>query len=214
MEDGLGTRVDEVSRTVEDILAYQAGDDRVLQELFGRYYPRVLQIVRIRMGPRLRKKEGSGDLVNLTFIEAIEGLKRVRPHGSGALIHWLATVAENVIRGRLDYWNAKKRNPDLEVAMEALSRSVSSGEFRVDLPAEVPTPEDHASAREDLQRLIDCMGDLPDDYREVLILLRVAGADHEYAAKVLNRSKAAVSTLLGRAAARLAVLMDQRERGS
>jgi RNA polymerase sigma factor (sigma-70 family) len=192
-----------ISRTVFEVLAYQAGDDRVLTGLFERLYPRVLQMVRARMGPFLRQHAESSELVNETLMAAHKHLRTVHVAGSGALIHWLAAIAENVIRGRLDYLRARKRDPALEVELERLSSAVTDGEFEVQLDAGTPSPLRDAVGREELRQAVRCLEKLNEDQREALLLRRVAGAPLDFVAEQLKRSPQAVTKLVARAEAQL-----------
>lgn len=201
-----------IGQTVQEVLAYQAGDDQVLASLFERYYPRVLQIVRSRMGPFLKRRLESSEIVHETLMAAQVNLRRARIAGSGALIHWLAAICENVIRGKIDYFQAQKRDPRFEVELGLLSTVVSSGEFEVGLEAETPSPLQHAESREELRAVVLCLAELSEDQREALLLRRVAGCSLDFVAQEMERSPDAVTKLTARAEARLLELMLLHER--
>lgn len=61
-------------------------------------------------------------------------------------------------------------------------------------------------AREELAALEKALGELPEDYREVILLARVMGLDHASVAAQMGRSETATRSLLHRALARLALL--------
>lgn len=198
---------DRIGRTVQEVLAYQAGDDGVLAGMFERLYPRVLQIVRARMGPFLRQRLDSSEIVNETLMAAQEHLRQARFAGPGALVSWLAAIAENVLRGKLDYFHAEKRDARFELELAQLSTAVSSGQFEVALEAGTPTPLAHAASREELRDLVRCLAELTEDQREALLLRRVAGCPLDFVARRMKRSPDAVTKLAARAEARLLELM-------
>jgi RNA polymerase sigma factor (sigma-70 family) len=96
------------------------------------------------------------------------------------------------------------------VELRRLSTDVSSGQFGLEPSAPVPLPADHAGQRETLRTLTSCLAELSPEYREVLILRRIAGCSAEYTAERMGRSVGAVNMLVARAEARLLGLMASR----
>jgi RNA polymerase sigma factor (sigma-70 family) len=199
-----------LSETVDQVLAIQAGDRRALQELFTRLQPVVLRIVRARMSPRLRRREWSSDLVNMTFEALLRELQEIRLRGRGSLINWLAIVAEHTIRGRAKYWKVR----EIEVELEALDHSVSTGELSVAPPSPGRTPLETTLDRERLRAVLACLETMTDDQREVLILRHWARCEMEDVTKLMGRSADAVAQLTSRAVTRLTACMANRGFGS
>ena len=65
-------------------------------------------------------------------------------------------------------------------------------------------------AREELERIESAFDRLPEEYREVITLARIAGLSRAEIAERMGRREGAVRTLLSRALARLAELLDER----
>ena len=65
------------------------------------------------------------------------------------------------------------------------------------------SPSAHAIQHERELQLADVLAQLPDDYREVIILRNLEGLSHEETAAQMNRSVGAVRMLWVRALARL-----------
>ncbi len=95
----------------------QRGDGAAREELYRRSAPRVLFRVRVRMGPKLRVKEQSGDLAQEALRRSLAGLEGFVYRSEGAFFAFLAEKVEQVIRDRIEFWEAEKRNPNKEVSI-------------------------------------------------------------------------------------------------
>jgi RNA polymerase sigma-70 factor, ECF subfamily len=204
-------RSQELQRTAELVAAYQDGEGAALEELFARYYDRVLRIVRIRMGKRLRSRMDSVDIVQNTFGAAMVSLKDFEMREPGSLIHWLATIAENQLRGASDYLGALKRDSRRDMAMTRIRSSMASGEFTYDPESKVPSPIDELSRIEREGLLDECVAELPEDYREVILLRDFAGASWEYITEQMGRVTPRATAML-HARAKVALLKIARTR--
>jgi RNA polymerase sigma-70 factor (ECF subfamily) len=71
------------------------------------------------------------------------------------------------------------------------------------LVATYSTPSQHASRREQAVLLADKLAELPDDYREVIILRQLEGLGFKEVAVRMNRSEDSVQKLWVRALAKL-----------
>jgi RNA polymerase sigma-70 factor (ECF subfamily) len=65
-------------------------------------------------------------------------------------------------------------------------------------------------AREELATLERALAELPEDYRQVILLTRVMNLGHATVAEQMGRSETATRSLLHRALARLARLMAEQ----
>jgi len=101
----------------------QKGQSEAYEELMGRYFERVLRIVRARMGPGLRARHDSMDIAQNAMLRVINSLKDFEPRSEGALIHWMSRLVENEIRDLADYNKAQKRDQKKEVPIHATSNS-------------------------------------------------------------------------------------------
>ena len=67
--------------------------------------------------------------------------------------------------------------------------------------------------REDLERIERAFAELPEDYREVILLSRLVGLSHREIAEDWGRKEGAIRVLLHRALARLSVLLSHAAGG-
>jgi RNA polymerase sigma-70 factor, ECF subfamily len=178
------------------------GDPSAIAEVLQAYLPRLHQFVRARLGPQLRSREDSVDIVQSTVRELLAE-RDFEWRGEVEFRAWLFQAALNKIRAKARFHAAEKRNADLE----AVPNGSTLQAFDT-LVADQPTPSRVAMAHEEFQRLETAMAQLSEPHREVLTLARIVGLPHALIAKQLGRSEAAVRQLLVRAMAALGELMD------
>ena len=171
------------------------GDDATLDRLVARYLPRLHAYVRVHMGPGLRRRVATADVVQSICREVLEERGRFEFRGEGAFLSWLLTAAMNKLRERARFFGRQRRDPARE---ELLPDSAAY---------EGLTPSREVMDQEEIQRLEAALDELPDDYREVVVLARLVGLPHVDVAAHMGRTVPSVRNLLGRAIARLGQTM-------
>jgi RNA polymerase sigma-70 factor (ECF subfamily) len=159
-----------IEATIDLVRKAQAGDPGARNELFGRYSERVLDIVRIRMHKKLRRREESRDLLQTAMKEALVGLNAFEMRGESSLIRWLARVAERAILNRLDYQTAQARNVDCEVSLEGAGRARDGTSAPLRIEGRESTPSVELAREEESELVRQCIAGLPDRYREVIVM--------------------------------------------
>jgi RNA polymerase sigma-70 factor (ECF subfamily) len=200
-----------MGQTFEDVRRFKAGDADALGRLYERYYERVLSFVRIRMGPRLRARIDPEDLVQRTFLVAMDRLPDFEMREPGALIHWLATIAEHQIRDQRKYFAQKKRDWDRERPLAAPGFAGSSSWSAIALAGSTTPPPERVARAEVARILEECIEELSEDHKQVILLRMVAGASLEYTAQQLGRqTPQAVAMLYSRARIKLMQAVERR----
>ncbi len=148
----------------------QAGVLDAYDRLFGRYYARVRELVRRRLGAPLRGYLESGDVLQEALIEAFRSFDSFDVQRSPAFLNWLAGIVENRIYAAARHARAAKRDRGLEVALDHVRTSVSTGVIRIDPPAELIGPSSEAARNEDRERVWDAIEALDADKRRVIVL--------------------------------------------
>ncbi len=163
----------------------RSGDPHAYDRLFALHVDRALLFVRARLGPRLRQKVESMDVLQDAYLQAHKAFERFEYTDEGAFGRWLCRIIENRIRNLGDYHGAKKRQP-------------------VELPRLDPTGPvtamDRVEHREAIARALDALGD---DHRQVLLLRFFEGLTAEETGRTMQRSAGAVRKLTARALAEL-----------
>lgn len=187
----------------ESILSASRGDPLGVQDVLRAYLPRLQRFVHLRLGPDLRAREETLDIVQSTVRELL-GESRFEWRGEAEFRGWLFQAALNKIREKGRYHGAEMRAGHREVA--AGSQDTAFAEAVRDLA----TPSRVAMAREELLGLEAAFAALTEAQREVLTLARVAGLPHAVIAQRLGKSEVAVRQLLVRAMAALGAAMRPR----
>lgn len=195
-----------MSTPEDDLVARAAGGDAAAREaLFASHQDALRAFVRLRLGRKLRAREESLDLAQSVVREALEDLPRFEPRRAGGFRRWLLLRAENKIKDRGRYWSRARR----DTARETAPRGDDSEDRAVAAAlSHLATPSREAAGREDLARLEAAFARLSDDQRRVILLARVGGMSHEEVAAEMGRTVLATRSLLARAMARLAVLLE------
>jgi RNA polymerase sigma-70 factor (subfamily 1) len=192
-------------RTRALVHAATRGEQPAIDELVQRYLPRLHAYVRLRMGRALRQREASQDLVQSVCRELVSHFDELEYRDEHQFLGWLFTTALRKVQEKQRYHQREARSPDREVA---------GGDDEALAAAHWLTPSRDAIGRERLERVADALANLPDDYREVIGLARIAGLSHREIAARLGRSEAATRKLLGRALASLGEVLGEPNGGT
>lgn len=195
----------EGARTSELVRRAEAGDRRALEEMLSAHVARLRGYIRLRMGPRVRSKESSEDLVQSVCREALERLDEFEFRGESSFRNWLFRTAEHKVVDRGRFYTRDKRDAARERSVHA---GAEDGDTLRGLES-LFTPSRDAAAHEELERLAEAFAQLPPDYQEVILLARVVGLPHAEIAERMGKSVSATWTLLSRALARLAFRLGE-----
>jgi RNA polymerase sigma-70 factor (ECF subfamily) len=171
-----------------------------LLELYGAY---LALLARLQISRRLQGKVDAADLVQETFLEAHRNFAQFRGTSEGELIGWLRQIlVSRVMELIRRYLGTQRRDVRQERALaaelEQSSRALDQG-----LIAPHSTPSQQAARHEQAVLLADALGQLPNDYREVIILHHMQELSLPQVAGCLGRTVHSVEKLWARALARL-----------
>lgn len=189
---------------VEQLLAgARQGEALALGRLLELYRGYLSLLARLQISRRLQGKVDAADLVQETFLEAHRHFARFRGASEGELIGWLRQILAGVIANLVRrYLGTRCRDARLErqlaVELDQSSRLLDRG-----LAVAESTPSERAVRCEESLRLAAVLEQLPDNYREVLILHHLEGLTLPEVAHRLGRSKDSVKKLWLRALGRL-----------
>lgn len=182
---------DPITRSLELVTRAQGGDRDALERLIARYRERVLKIVRLRMGRRLRECVESQDILQETFLTAVQKLESFEMREEASLINWLARLAENQIRAKADYHGAKKRDHERGARLDPSSGPPGARE----LGASATQPIDRLARDEEKRIVEECLAELDEEYRELILLREYMGASWEAVAEETGRPSAAAARM-------------------
>lgn len=169
----MGSDSSKAKTSLDLLVSAQGGDRDALNALMTRYFDRVLKIVRIRMGPKLRGRHDSMDIAQDAMIRVIRSLDKFKPQSDGALIQWMSKLVENEIRDRVDYLGAKKRRLSKEVPILPSTGSKLGLESRLKDSGQ-KSPSQEVAINEELLQLEEVMDELGQG-KEIILMREYAG---------------------------------------
>lgn len=137
--------------------------------------------------------EEARDLTQETFLRAFQNISRFR--GEADLKTWLFRIAINESRNRHRWWQRRRR--DKTISLDApcgtgetpLSETVSSS---------FDNPEQETLRREREKILLKALNDLPDIFREAIVLCDIEGFSYEEIAQALEINIGTVKSRIAR----------------
>jgi len=192
-------------KTRELVALAKNGDKSALNQLYRVYMERVRWMLRLRMSKELRSKLESMDLVQDTFIHALNGLDDFTYKNEGDFLRWLSKIAENELRGSLKKLHADKRDIRKEVQLDNYGLTTTGGVVGTPGPIQATTPSVIMSRKEDLDKLEKAIDDLKPEYKKVIVLAKIDGLSYKEIGERLGKSVDAVGMLLSRAIVALTI---------
>jgi len=194
---GLNASSAELLRRAREGNADAAG---AVMELYRGY---LTILARTQIGRRLQGKADPADLVQETFLEAHKHIGRFRGHSEIEFLSWLRTILAAVVSNHVrHYLGTQQRDARLEKAL-VVELDNTSGVLQRGLMAADSTPSRQAANREALILLANALEQLPDDYRQVIMLRHLEGLPFADVAVRMNRTVASVQNLWVRALKRM-----------
>ena len=168
-----------------------------LNAFYERCARKLLPIVRLRLGRSLRSEIESRDIVQAVLCRSLDRLDTIRD--PGAVMAWLARIAENEIRDLADFHGREKRDAARRVQIEAA--------------AEVAAPVRQAISRlvisDELARVEQALDALPPPQRELIVLRKLEELTFAEIGSRLGKSEDACRVAFSRAMAALTLQLGQ-----
>jgi RNA polymerase sigma-70 factor, ECF subfamily len=187
----------------QQIQEARAKSDSHLGPLLELYRNYLRLLARIEIGRRLQGKLDASDLVQETFLEAHRNFGLFQGTDEPQFVSWLrqilAAKVANLVR---HYFGTQGRDVRLEQEL-AVKLDNSSRLLGHDLAASMTSPSLQAARREQAVLLADALEQLPEDYREVIILRHLEGLTFPEVAGRMKRTQDSVEKLWLRGLARL-----------
>jgi RNA polymerase sigma-70 factor (ECF subfamily) len=181
----------------------QAGDAAALGSLLALYQNYLSLLARLQIGRRLQGKVDPADVVQEAFLKAHSSFGQFRGTTEEELIAWLRKILGSKLVDLLrHYYGAQARDVRLERDLAAEMDRSSQFLDRA-LVARYSSPSRQAVRREQAVLLADALEQLPESYREVLILHHLEELSFPEVARRLGRTVDSVEKLWTRALARL-----------
>ncbi len=191
------------------LLQAQAGGDVARGALLETYRNYLELLARIEIGRRLQTKVDAADLVQETFLEAHRNFAMFRGHDEAEFAAWLrgimAARIANLVRHFVGTQGRDvRRERDLQIDLDQSSRAFDQG-----LVAFQSTPSQQFARQELRVMFANTLAQLPEEYREVIVLRHFEELPFSEVAVRMNRSLDSVQKLWVRSLVQLRQLVEK-----
>lgn len=177
----------------------RAGDGSALGTLLARYANYLTLLARVQIGRRLQGKIDADDAIQETFLNAHRDFALFRGSSEGEFVAWLRQILAARLAGAMRrYLGTQRRDARLERRLEDELEQSSQALDRA-FHAPHSTPSAQAARREQVVLLANALQQLPEHYREVIILHHLEGLTLAQTAVRLGRTDDSVQKLWTRA---------------
>ncbi|MFZ1702403.1 MAG: sigma-70 family RNA polymerase sigma factor [Pyrinomonadaceae bacterium] len=167
----------------------RAGDATAFETLIDRYSGDIYSLL-FRL---TENHEEAADLTQDTFLRALRSIKGFR--GDSELKTWLFRIAINESRNRFRWW--KRRRRDVTISIDATIGD-SNTPFSDTLADRSISPEDAALTREREYAITTALAEIPDVYREAIVLCDIEGMTYDETAAALGIGIGTVKSRISR----------------
>jgi RNA polymerase sigma factor (sigma-70 family) len=159
---------------------YQQGNEEAFEVLLHRHKSRIYTAIYLIVKDRYKAE----DLLQETFIKAVNTIKGGRYNEEGKFLPWLSRIAHNMA---IDAFRRSRRYP--EIILEDGSAVFNSMEFAED------SAESLQIAQETQGRLRDFIKELPAEQKQVLVMRHYLDMSFQ---EIADKTGVSINTALGR----------------
>lgn len=174
---------------IQFIERLKAGDAAAFDTLVMRYSGDLYALL-MRL---MENAEEAADLTQETFMSALKSIDKFR--GDADIKTWLFRIAINKSRNRHRWWKRRKR--DETISMDA-SYGKSDTPLSETFESGTGNPEQETLRRERQKILTNALNDLPDIFREAVVLCDIEGFSYEEIAETLDINLGTVKSRISR----------------
>jgi RNA polymerase sigma-70 factor, ECF subfamily len=194
--------------------AARRGSGSSIGQLLQLYRNYLTVLATTQIEKRLQPRLSPSDVVQETMLRAAKNFGQFRGATEQELVAWLRQILVNNLAKFVEqHVLAARRDVRREVSIERLGAALERSTIQLAalLPAAGKSPSMAVQQREEAVVLADRLSQLPDDYREVLVLRNLQGLPFEEVAERMERSVGAVRMLWLRAIEKLRLVYRSEE---
>lgn len=191
-----GSKQPDVELTIEIVQRILDGDIQAWTSIHERHRDALVALAHGRLRGDMRRRVDTEDVVQSTFVAAVEKLERFEYRGRGSLDAWLKQILVHRITQKIRHHLADKR----DVRRHATASAIES---RIDFTA--MSPGDALVAAEEHLRTINAIEELPEVERRLVVATHIDGLSTADLASELGmdpstvwRRRAAALEMLGK----------------
>jgi RNA polymerase sigma-70 factor (ECF subfamily) len=190
------------------------GSQSSLGELLQQYRNYLVVLASMQIEKRLQPRVSPSDVVQETMLRAHKNFAQFRGTTEPELLAWLRQILINNLAKFVEqHILAARRDVRREVSIQRIGAALEQSTIQLAalVPAATKSPSMAVQQREEAVVLADRLAQLPEDYREVLVLRNLKGLPFEEVAKQIDRSVGATRMLWLRAIDKLRSLYRSEE---
>jgi RNA polymerase sigma-70 factor, ECF subfamily len=184
----------------------RAGSKSSLGSLLQQYRNYLVVLASMQIEKKLQPRVSPSDVVQETMLRAHKNFGQFRGTTEPELLGWLRQILVNNLAKFVEqHMMAARRDVRREVSMEKIGAALQQSTIQLAalVPAAGKSPSMAVQQREEAVVLADRLAQLPEDYREVLVLRNLQGMAFEEVAQRIDRSVGATRMLWLRAIEKL-----------
>src|ERR1035438_9013446 len=160
---GSGRAMLSVTSTFDLLEQAKNGNEEALSRVFEKHRRRFVFLLHFKLGSRTREFADAEDVVQEACLRAFRDIGRFSYQSPGSFFRWLSAIADHVIVDRVRYQNRECRAGE-EIRFRSETNPLGPD------PADTKTPSRLLAQREAVQRLLDRLDALPEDYRQAILM--------------------------------------------
>jgi RNA polymerase sigma-70 factor (ECF subfamily) len=186
------------------------GDREAVGRLLQTYIPYLKLLARLELNPRLQSRLDASDIVQETVLAAQRDLPHFRGETEKELVGWLRIILANTAAAAVRHHTRQRRDVGLE---KQFQQGLDGSAVRIGdaMAGRDSSPSQRSHRRERSVLLSQALAQLPDDYREVLILRELEGLTFSEVARRMERSDSSVKNIWVRGMMKMRTLMGRYE---
>lgn len=186
----------------QDIFNARRGDRQALDCLLDRLQERLLEMAHRELGPSLRAKIHTSDLLQSAFLDVVRYVETFEGETEEQFIGWFHRILNHNIRDKVRYFDAQKRRIGDQESVTRLADPMGRTPS-----TEVQLGDIEEGVSDEMKR---ALGNLTPEQRVVIELRFTKGMTHNEIADEVGRSPEAIRAMVWRARAALALDLERQ----
>lgn len=187
--------------SAELLRAARRGSPQALERLYQQFSPRLLAIIRLKLGPALRAQLESRDVLQSCLLKSLQAIESLEGRSSASFMAWLAAIADHEIKDRAAHLGRQRRDANATVPLD---------EVEAGLAAQVRTATSRIALGEELERLEQALETLDEPHRDIVRMRGLEELSFREIGERLGKSDDACRMLFARAMTALTLQIGAR----
>ncbi len=198
LASAIGVRTEDAALVAE----LKAGSEQAFGMLIAQYHQPLYTLI----ARSLQDPADAADITQEVFVKVFRSIRSF--HGDSSLRTWLYRIALHEASNQRRWWSRHKRQ---EVTIDSSTEPDEDGQslcLSATLADQRDSPYDHAVQAQMRERVEAALRELPEAYRNVVVLREIEGFAYEEIAEILDCNLGTVKSRLTRGRSALKILLS------